>query len=138
MQATDAQASQICHHIQLGAASCQRVIEILEDSTLLVVTSSRDELLVTLASLYHIYEYRTKLAGILITGTSEVSLTTQKILDDSDLPYIRCNKLTAKVFNALMEDVSKITADDRQKINLVQSLADKEINFEAIDALLSD
>ncbi len=136
LRATKVQATQICHHIQLGAASCQRVIEILEDSTLLVVTSSRDELLVTLASLYHIHEYRTKLAGVLIAGTTDVSETTQKILDDSDLPYIRCARITADIFNLLMEDVSKITADDRQKITLVQSLADREINFEAIDALL--
>jgi len=136
LRATDAQATQICHHIQLGAASCQRVIEILEDSTLLVVTSSRDELLVTLASLYHIQQYQTKLAGVLIAGTTEVSHTTQQILDDSDLPYMRSTDVTASVFSTIMDDVSKITADDQQKINLVQSLADKEIDFDAIDALL--
>lgn len=136
IRATKVQSSEICLHIQLGAASCQRVIDILKKSTLLIVTGSRDELLVTLASLYHIHEYRNKLAGVLITGTSEVSPTTQKILDDTNLPYIRCPQLTADVFSTLMEDVSKITADDRQKIRLVQSLADREIDFEAIDALL--
>ncbi len=136
MRATKVQSSEICHHIQLGAASCQRVIDILKDSTLLLVTGSRDELLVTLASLYHIHEYRKKLAGVLITGTSDVSPITQKILDDTNLPYIRCPRLTADVFSLLMEDVSKITADDRQKIRLVQSLAEREIDFEAIDALL--
>ena len=136
LRATKVQSSEICYQIQLGAASCQRVIDILKESTLLVVTSSRDELLVTLASLYHIHEYRKKLAGVLITGTSDVSDITQQILDDTNLPYIRCPQLTADVFSTLMEDVSKITADDRQKINLVQSLADREIDFEAIDALL--
>jgi len=136
MRATKVQSSEICHHIQLGAASCQRVIHILKDSTLLVVTGSRDELLVTLASLYHIHEYRKKLAGVLITGTNDVARTTQKILDDANIPYIRCPQLTAEVFTAVTEDVSKITADDRQKIRLVQSLAEKEIDFEAIDALL--
>jgi len=136
MRATKVQSSEICHHIQLGAAACQRVVEILKKSTLLVVTSSRDELLVTLASLYHIHEYRKKLAGVLITGTTDVAPITQKILDDTNLPYIRCEKLTADVFSLLMEDVSKITAEDRQKIRLVQSLAEREIDFEAIDALL--
>jgi len=136
MRATKVQSSEICHHIQLGAASCQRVIDILKKSTLLLVTGSRDELLVTLASLYHIHEYRQKLAGVLITGTSDISPMTQKIIDDSDIPYIRCPELTANVFSTLMDDVSKITADDNQKITLVQSLADKEIDFEAIDALL--
>ncbi len=136
LRATKVQSSEICHHIQLGAASCQRVIEILKKSTLLLVTSSRDELLVTLASLYHIYEYRTKLAGVVITGTSDIAPTTQKILDDSMLPYIRCPQLTADVFSALMEDVSKITADDHQKIRLIQSLAEDEVDFAAIDALL--
>ncbi len=137
MRATKVQSSEICHHIQLGAASCQRVIDILKDSTLLVVTGSRDELLVTLASLYHIHEYRKKLAGVLITGTNDVAPMTQKILDDTNLPYIRCPRLTADVFTTVTDDVSKITADDRQKIRLVQSLAEKEIDFEAIDALLA-
>jgi BioD-like phosphotransacetylase family protein len=136
MRATKVQSSEICHHIQLGAASCQRVVDILKDSTLLVVTGSRDELLVTIASLYHIHEYRQKLAGVLITGTNNVSPMTQKILDDTGLPYIRCPRLTADVFTAVTDDVSKITADDSQKIRLVQSLAEKEIDFEAIDALL--
>lgn len=136
LRATKVQSSEICHHIQLAAASCQRVIDILKDSTLLVVTGSRDELLVTLASLYHIHEYRTKLAGVLITGTNDIARTTQEILDDSNLAYIRCPQLTAEVFTAVTEDVSKITADDQQKIRLVQSLAEKEIDFDAIDALL--
>lgn len=50
MMGDQGEFSRICHTIQLGVASCQRVIDILGTSTLLVVNSSRDELLVTASS----------------------------------------------------------------------------------------
>ena len=43
--------NRIVHHFQLGAASSQKVIDRLDDSTLLITTSCRDELIVTLSSL---------------------------------------------------------------------------------------
>ncbi|NIP49814.1 MAG: cobyrinic acid a,c-diamide synthase, partial [Phycisphaerae bacterium] len=51
-------ASQIVHHVQIGAAATQRVTELLKESSLVIVTSSRDELLVTLANIYNLPEYR--------------------------------------------------------------------------------
>ena len=50
------EVSRIINHVQIGAASTQRVTEMLRDSSLLLVTSSRDELLVTLANLYQMPE----------------------------------------------------------------------------------
>lgn len=128
--------SRILHHIQLGAASSQRVADGLEDSTLMVLTSSRDELIVTLSSLYHIPAYQEKIAGLAIAGHVPVSEITQQILDDSNIPYIRVHDSTANVFTALLEDVSKITAEDREKISWITTNAENEIDFEAIDALL--
>ncbi|HML78302.1 phosphotransacetylase family protein [Geobacter sulfurreducens] len=128
--------SRIIHHIHLGAASSQRVVDALEDATLLVLTSSRDELIVTLSSLYHIQSYRDKIAGLVIAGHMPVSEITQQILDDSMIPYIRVHDSTARVFTTLMEDVSKITAEDREKLNWIRANAENEIDFEAIDALL--
>jgi uncharacterized protein len=128
--------SRIIHHIQLGAASSQRVVDALEGSTLMVLTSSRDELMVTLSSLYHIPAYREKIIGMVIAGHVPISEITQQILDDSNIPYIRIHETTADVFTTLMEDVAKITVEDQEKINWIKANAENEIDFEAIDALL--
>lgn len=128
--------SRICHTIQLGAASSQRVIDSLEDSTLLIVTSSRDELLVTASSLHHIPEFRKRLAGLLIAGHVAVSDITQRIIDDSNIPYIRIEETSSEVFYRLREHVSKIGPDDKEKIELINTMADRYIDFEAIDAML--
>lgn len=136
LRATREQALRIVHHIQLGAASTEKVVELLKYSSLLVVTSSRDELLVMLATLYHIPEYMEKLVGIVIPGMSPVAKLTQQVLDDSDLPFMRIARTTAEVFLAITEDVSKITAEDQEKITLVQKLAEEQIDFDLIDAQL--
>ncbi len=128
--------SRICHTIQLGAASSQRVIDSLEDSTLLIVTSSRDELLVTASSLHHIPEFRQRLAGMVIAGHVPVSDITQRIIDDSNIPYIRIEETSSEVFYCLKEHVSKIGPDDKEKIELIQTMAEQFIDFEAIDAIL--
>lgn len=130
--------SRIIHHIQLGAASSQRVIDTLRDSTLLLTTSSRDELIVTASALYNIPAYRRKLAGLVIPGIAPISAISQKILDDSNIPYIRTLQTTAEVFITLTEHVSKITADDHEKISHIKSSAEGVFDFEAIDALGTD
>ena len=134
LRATSKQAMHIIKQIQLAAASTEKVVEILKDSTLLLVNSSRDELLVMLATLYHIPEYRRKLAGVLISGVSPVAKLTQQVLDDSELPFMRTEQLTSTVFTTVTRDVSKITADDVEKINLVKELAEQDLDFELIDS----
>ena len=58
------------------------MIDRLDDATLLISTSCRDELIVTLSSLYHIPAYQRKIVGLIIPGHSPVSAITQQILDD--------------------------------------------------------
>ncbi len=128
--------SRIVYHIQLGAASSQKVIDGLAASTLLVVTSSRDELIVTLSSLYHIPEYRARIAGLIIPGHAPVSAITQQILDASGVPYIRILETTAEVFSAVTGHISKISAEDDEKIDLIRSSAERVLDFAAIDRLL--
>ena len=136
LQGDTSKATRIINETQLGAASVQRVVDLLQDGTLLVITSSRDELLVTIASLYHIPEYQRKITGIVISGISPVSKITQQIIDESGIPYMKPGVTTAEAFSIITDDVSKITAEDIQKINLIQSLAESEIDFERIDALI--
>lgn len=128
----------IIHHVQIGAASTQRITELLKDSSLLIVTSSRDELLVTLANLYQMPEYRSRIAGLVIPGISPVSTITQRILDRSKIPYMRTQKqTTAELYRIITEDVSKITAEDTEKLDLVRALAERSLDFEALDALFA-
>ncbi|SRR6266702_748353 len=131
-----AERSRLCHNIQLGAASSQIVIDHLEGSTLLIVTSSRDELLVTASALHHIPEYKARLAGLIIAGHVPVSNITQRILDDSNIPYIRIKETSSEIFYQLREHVSKIGPEDLEKINLINSIAERHIDFAAIDAMI--
>jgi BioD-like phosphotransacetylase family protein len=126
----------IIHHVQIGAASTQRVAELLKDASLLIVTSSRDELLVTLANLYQMPEYRAKIVGLVIPGILPVSHITQRILDRSNIPYLRTSAhTTAELYHLITEDVSKITAEDTEKLALIRTLAEKRFDFDTIDAL---
>jgi BioD-like phosphotransacetylase family protein len=136
LRANATERSRIIHNIQLGAASSQKVVDSLLEDTLLIVTGSRDELLVTISSLYHIPEYQEKIAGLIITGHAQVSDISQKIVEDSGIPYIRVHESTADVYTALSEDVAKITVEDIEKLNWIKSHAENEIDFEIIDALL--
>ncbi len=129
-------ATRIVHQVHLGAAATQRVADLLEDATLLIVTSTRNELLVTLASLYNIPEYRSKIAGLVIPGLLPVSKVSQQILDRSNIPYMRAENLSSTgVFSAIDKDVAKINPGDHEKIDLLKSLAETTLNFPAIDAL---
>lgn len=136
LRANHEQSMQIIRHIQLAAASTEKVVEILKVSTLLLVNSSRDELLVMLATLHHIPEYAEKLAGVLISGANPITKLTQQVLDDSQLPYMRTEQLTSQVFLTVTRDVAKITADDLEKISLVKELAERELDFDLIDSQL--
>ena len=136
LRANDRERSRIIHNIQLGAASSQKVVDSLLEDTLIIVTGSRDELLVTLSSLYHIPEYQQKIAGIIITGHAPVSDISQKIVEDSGIPYIRVLETTADVYTALREDVAKITFEDLEKLNWIKQHAENEVDFDSIDSML--
>ncbi len=136
LHASAEEGQRIVHHVQIGAASTQRVAELLKDSSLVIVNSSRDELLVTLANLYKIPGYREKIAGIIIPGIGEVSHITQTIIDNSGIPYMRAGRTSTQTFEIINDDVSKLTAEDTHKIQLINELAEKRFDFDAIDALL--
>lgn len=126
----------IINHVQIGAASTQRVAELLKDASLLIVTSSRDELLVTLANLYQLPEYRERIVGLVIPGVMPVSRITQQILDRSNIPYLRTMAhTTAELYHLITEDVSKITAEDTEKLALIRTLAEKRFDFDTLDQL---
>ena len=90
----------------------------------------------TASSLHHIPEYKKKLAGLVIGGHVSVSAITQRIIDDSNIPYIRMVETSSEIFYQLREHVSKIGPEDREKIDLINSIAERYIDFDAIDAMI--
>lgn len=136
LQGDLSQKQRIVHHVQLGAASSQKVIAGLKESSLLITTSSRDELLVNLSSLYNIPSYREKIAGLVIPGHAPMAPITQQIVEHSGIPFIRIEQTTADVFTALNFHVSKITAEDREKISLITGQAEQVMDFAAIESLM--
>ena len=139
IQGNRREEGRIINCVQIGAASTQRVTELLKPSSLLIVTSSRDELLVTLANLYQMPEYRNTIVGLIIPGLAPVSGITQKILDRSKIPYMRTKaQTTAELYRIITEDVSKITGEDKEKLDLIKELAEKELDFAALDAIFND
>ncbi len=128
----------IIHHLQIGAPSTQRVTELLRDDTLLLVTSSRDELLVTLSNMYQIPKYRSKIVGMLIPGVHKVSNITQQIIDRSNIPYLRTTRhTTGQLYRTINEDVYKLQAEDKEKIDMIKKLAEERLDFAELDRLFS-
>ena len=135
LQADREQASRIVHHVQLGAASTQRVVDLLQESTLVIVPSSRDEVLVMLSTLYHLPEFQSKIAGLIINGLVPLAEIVQRVLDDAKIPYMRTAGIMAEIYTTIQENVAKIGAEDAEKIALVQQLAESDLDFELIDSL---
>lgn len=131
-------AKRIIHFLQIGAPSTQRVTELLRDDTLLIVTSSRDELLVTLSNMYQIPAYRHKIVGLLIPGILKISDITQQIIDRSNIPYLRTTShTTGKLYRTINEDVYKLQAEDKEKIDMIKELSEIRFDFDKLDALFS-
>ncbi len=128
----------IVHNVQIGAASTQRITEMLTDSSLIIVTSSRDELLVTLATLYQMHDFRTRITGLIIPGENPMSNITQRIIERSRIPYMRAmTQSTTELYRIITEDVPKITFEDVEKLELLRSLAERSLDFDALDALFA-
>lgn len=126
----------IIYKVQAGAASTHRVMELIQEPSLIIVSSSRDELLVTLAHLYHMPHYRSLIVGLVISGASPISFITQQILDKSKIPYMHAEKkITADLYQTINRDISKIIAEDSEKLDLIRALAENAFDFNAIDEL---
>lgn len=128
----------IIYKVLVGAASTQRVMELLTEPSLILVTSTRDELLVTLAHLYHMPEYRSLVVGLVISGTTPISQITQQILDRSRIPYMRTTRqVSAELYQIIGKDIPKLIAEDREKLDLIRSLAEQSLDFDVIDGLFA-
>ncbi|MBK8014146.1 MAG: AAA family ATPase [Deltaproteobacteria bacterium] len=124
--------------LHMGVASSQRVVDLLEADTLVVTASTRDELLVTLASLYDIPEYRTRIVGIIVTGIAPVSPITQRILDASRIPLVRTEANATRTLSELSTFVTKLHASDQSKLSWLFDCGLQQIPLESIAGLFSE
>lgn len=138
VQGNRRELQKIIYRVLVGAASTQRFIELMHEPSLILVTSSRDELLVTLAHLYGMPQYRSLIVGLVISGATPIAPITRQILDKSRIPYLRDEiRTSAELYQKIDRDVSKIVADDTEKLDLIRSLAEQSFDFDAIDELFS-
>ena len=138
LQGNRRELQRIIHTVLVGAASTQRITELLQEPSLILATSSRDELLVTLAHLYQMPEYRSLIVGLVIAGATPMAPITRQILDKSRIPYMREEERTsAELYQIIGKDVSKIIAEDTEKLDLIRSLAETSLDFETIDSLFT-
>ncbi len=136
LQGNPRDAARIIHHVQVGAASPQRVAELLKEASLLIVTSNRDELLLTLAHLYQMPKYRPLIVGLIVAGLYPINAVTQHALDLSRIPYLRAQHNTsADLLRVIHDNVSKITSQDDEKLKLVRQLAEKTLDFDGIESI---
>jgi hypothetical protein len=88
-----------------------------------------------LSTLYHLPEFKNKIAGLIINGLVPLAEIVQRVIDDAKIPYMRTTETMANLYTTMQKDVAKIGADDREKIALVQQLAEIDLDFELIDSL---
>lgn len=138
VQGNRREMQKIIYQVLVGAASTHRFIELMHEPSLVLVTSSRDELLVTLAHLYGMPQFRPLIVGLVISGAAPIAPITLQILNKSRIPYLRDeNRTSAELYQKIDRDVSKIVADDTEKLDLIRSLAEVSFDFDAIDDLFS-
>ncbi|MCB9655496.1 MAG: AAA family ATPase [Deltaproteobacteria bacterium] len=123
--------------LHMGVASSQRVVDLLEADTLVITASTRDELLVTLASLYDIPEYRTRIVGIIVTGVAPISPITQRILTASRIPLVRTEANATHTLNELSTFVAKLNAADQAKLRWLFEYGLQQMPIETIAPLFS-
>lgn len=132
-----ADQDRIIQAFHIGAASTQRVIELLNDATLVVVPSSRDELLITLSSLYQIDEYRQKIVGCVVTGKRSFSNITRRIVMDSRMPFVRVFQTVDVAFNSIHRHVTKLHASHGEKIAWIHRKIEAMVDWKEIEKGIS-
>ena len=118
--------------IQIAAAATKRMLEILSDDSILVIPSTRDEMIISMVSLYKFSQYRKKIAGIILSGEPEVYQVTNAILNASDIPYFKVINTSIEVFDTIRSYNSKISASETNKIELINQMSEEQASFDQL------
>jgi BioD-like phosphotransacetylase family protein len=129
--------SRIVMHTQVTAASIHRMAHILEDDSTLVIPGTRDEMIISMASMYRLPEFSKKIAGIILSGEPPVNDLARDILNSSGVPHFKTRLTSMECIERIRDYQSKLDFRDVQKIELLKELASEQLDIEALKALFS-
>lgn len=118
-------AKELILNTQIGAASSHRMSVILKEKSVLIIPGTRDDLIMSMASLYDIPKYKEKLVGLILTGEPSISPVTQTILNNASIPHFKINKTSIETLHKIKDFTSKLNSGEQEKLNLLFSLAEK-------------
>ena len=108
------------------------MIEILKNDSILVIPSTRDEMIISMVSLYKFPQYRKKIAGIILSGVPEVNQVTNTILNASEIPHFKVKSTSIKIFDTIRAYSSKISASETNKIELINEMSEEQTSFDEL------
>ena len=131
-------AGRIILHTQVAAASIHRMSHILQDDSAMVIPGTRDEMIISMASMYGLEEFRNKIAGIIISGEPKVDELPTNILRASGIPYFKSNLTSMACIKKIQDFQTKLNAKDLAKIAFLKKLAEEQLDMDAVQNLFSE
>lgn len=129
--------SRIVMHTQVTAASIHRMAHILENDSALVIPGTRDEMIISMASMYRLPEFAKKITGIILSGEPPLNDLAHDILVASGVPHFKTKFTSMECIQRIQEFQSKLDARDEQKISLLKDMATQQLDMESIKSLFS-
>jgi len=131
-------SGRIILHTQVAAASIHRMSHILQDDSAMVIPGSRDEMIISMASMYGLKEFRNKIAGIILSGEPSVEELPMNILKASGIPYFKSNMTSMACIQRIQDYQTKLNAKDQAKIAFLKELAEEQLDLKTIQNLFSE
>jgi BioD-like phosphotransacetylase family protein len=122
---------------QVTAASIHRMAHILKSDSALIIPGTRDEMIISMASMYRLPEFREKIAGIILSGEPPVNDLAKNILKSSGVPYFKTQMTSMDCIKKIRDYQSKLNAKDESKIAFLKELADQQLDVKEVKALFS-
>lgn len=131
-------AGRIILHTQVAAASIHRMSHILQSDSAMVIPGSRDEMIISMASMYRLEEFRNKIAGIILSGEPAVDELPMDILKASGIPYFKSSLTSMACIRRIQDYQTKIHAKDQAQITFMKELAEEQLDMDAVQNLFSE
>lgn len=122
---------------QVTAASIDRMAHILKEGSALIIPGTRDEMIISMASMYGLDEFKDKISGIILSGEPALSDLSRDVLKASGVPHFKTKLTSMECIQRIRDYQTKLDAKDECKINFLKELADQQLDIEAIKALFA-
>jgi BioD-like phosphotransacetylase family protein len=122
---------------QVTAASIQRMAHILEEDSALVIPGTRDEMIISMASMYGLDEFKNKITGVILSGEPPVNDIAREILKASGLPNFKTKKTSMACIQRIKDYQTKLDAADTVKIDFLKQLAEEQLDVDIVLSLFA-